>query len=724
MINARLAGASMGFDNELHLSPKRDGKGSTQTATSPPAFTAEKRFAPNPLIQVGNPPQLRANRGYRADIDGLRALAILSVVAFHAGIPHIGGGFIGVDVFFVISGYLISSHILRDLDQGTFRLKTFYERRAKRILPAFFVVVAFCYIAASLLLAPKELERFAAQAISALTSTSNIYFWRRANYFAPLAETQTLLMTWSLGVEEQFYLFFPLLMIVLHRWSRRATFLALGLLSVIALVVAIFQVRRYPAAAFYLLPSRWWELGCGTILGLYEGSPSFKPTEKNKWRQERLGIIGSLLLLLPMILYHNSTAFPGLAALPPVLGSISLISARGSWVNRKLLSLEPLAGIGLISYSWYLWHWPLLSFAHTVTGGPIPRKSAVLTVLLALILAVASYYLIERPFRRRATEPKTLLKYGLLSGLLIILGATVYGAHGFPQRYPGAAILEQEATQPDPSQCIESGASPEKLSEICRPASTPGHTLAVLGDSHASALARYLRPAGREKGWNVIEYTRTRCPQLGDVARYNPREIEESRQCRSYNHKSLNIVLADPHITTVLLGGFWSAPFGGIDSRERYVFGSNNPAEVTTEASWANFKAGLEDVTRQLQAHGKTVILTTDVPRFEFDPLLRDLSETILLRRRLMAFYGGEGSTSSGITQASEPRDVKANAIVRSVAVAYKVEFIDLRAALCKQERCRYVLDGQLLYMDSNHLSIDGARFALGEAQLFRSPLR
>lgn len=709
----------MGLDNREYLSAARAGRENAKAPTNAPVLTPVKRLAVKLPAQPVKPLQVRASRGYRADIDGLRALAILSVVAFHSGVPHIGGGFVGVDVFFVISGYLISSHIVRDLDQGTFRLKSFYERRAKRILPAFFVVVGFCYIAGSLLLAPKELQRFAAQTMGALTSTSNIYFWRRANYFAPSAETQPLLMTWSLGVEEQFYLFFPLLMIMLHRWSRRVRFVALGSLSAIALLVAVFQMTRFPIAAFYLLPSRWWELGCGTLLGLYESSPAPAQKDEQRWRQEGLGIIGSLLLLWPMFGYHNTTAFPGLSAVPPVLGSICLISARGSWINRKLLSVKPLVGIGLISYSLYLWHWPLLSFAHTVTGGTISRYSAVLTVLLALVLAVASYYLIERPFRRRATQPNTLLRYGLLSLLLLVLGATLYAGHGFPQRYPLASSLEAAATQPDPALCLESGALPHKLGGSCRPDPTTRPTLAVLGDSHASALARYLRPAGRENGWSVTEYTRTRCPQLGDVAKYNPREINEARDCRSYNHKALEIVFADSHITTVLLGGYWSAPFGIDSPDDRYVARSNDPADVTTEASWEYFRAGLDRVTRDLQAHGKTVVLTTDVPRYDFDPLARELSESIPLRRRLMIIYGAGGPASFEMGKLLEPRDLRANAIVRSVAEADRAGFIDLTAPLCAQGGCRYVRGGQLLYMDSNHLSIEGAKFALGEASLF-----
>jgi peptidoglycan/LPS O-acetylase OafA/YrhL len=711
----------MGFDNRVLLSTAQAGTESVQAPRKAQALERGEWHGVNAAHSPGHvtQPRARASGSYRPDVDGLRALAILSVVAYHVGVPHFGGGFVGVDVFFVISGYLISSHIYRDQDRGAFSLKAFYERRAKRILPAFFVVVVSCYILASLLLAPMELRRFATQAISALTSTSNIYFWRRTNYFAPAAETQPLLMTWSLGVEEQFYLFFPLLMILLNRWGRRVRLLALGLLSAIALITAVFQVTRFPIAAFFLLPSRWWELGGGTLLGLYERSASTTRNHEGGWRREGLGMIGSLLLLWPIFAYHSSTVFPALSAVPPVLGSVCLLSARDSWVNRRLLSAKPLVSIGLISYSWYLWHWPLLSFARTAAGGPISSYSAVLMVLLALLLAIASYYLIERPFRRRAARPRTLLRYGVVSLLFLVPGVAIYMGHGFPQRYPLATAVEQEAALPDPTLCIESGAFPHKLSETCRPDTSTRPTLAILGDSHASALARYMRSAGIENGWNVTEYTRISCPQLGSIARASPRNVEEARECLSYNRRALEIVLADPHIKTVLLAGFWSAPFGGIESPERYVAGNNNPADVTTEGSWANFKAGLDGVTRDLQGHGKTVVLTTDVPQYKFDPLLRELSQSIPLRRGIMMTYGGEDPTSFGMDRVLEQRDLRANAIVRSVAEADGVQLIDLTAALCAQGICRYMQSGHLFYMDSNHLTIAGAKFALGKAPLF-----
>jgi peptidoglycan/LPS O-acetylase OafA/YrhL len=709
----------MGIDNLVTLSAA--GTEDVDIATIAPSLErvhglrADARKNPaNTATKTGG-----VSRGYRADIDGLRALAILSVVAFHAGLPYIGGGFVGVDVFFVISGYLISSHIVRDLDRGAFSLKSFYERRAKRILPALFVVVVSCYILAALLLAPMELRRFAEQAVSTLTSTSNVYFWRRADYFAPAAETQPFLMTWSLGVEEQFYLFFPLLLIGLSRWSRRVRLLAVAALSAFTLVIAVFQVTRSPVAAFYLLPSRWWELGCGTILGLYECYAPATRDHQAQWRQESVGIVGAVLLFWSILAYKSSTEFPGISAAAPVLGAVCLIAARRSWINRKLLSVKPLVGIGLVSYSWYLWHWPLLSFARAASGGPIPMYAGVLTVLLALLLAVASYYLIEKPFRRRPTQPRTLLNYGLMSLLVVIPGLTIYLGGGFPQHHPLAAAIEREAILPDRSLCLDSGPFPGKLSEVCRPDTSPRSTLAVLGDSHASALARYLRLAGKENGWTVTEYTKSSCPQLGSVTRSSPRHVESARECLSYSSKALEIVVADPHIKTVLLGGFWSAPFGGIDSSERYVVGNSDPAKVTSEESWANFKTGLDDVVRNLQRHGKTVVLTTDVPRYKFDPLLRELSGSIPLRKRLMMAYGAEDATSFGIDQVMEQRDFRANAIVRSVSEANNVQLIDLDATLCAHARCRYVQSGHLLYMDAGHLSVAGAKLALGNAPVF-----
>ena len=665
----------------------------------------------------------QADKGsaYRPDVDGLRGLAILSVVAFHAGLGHVSGGFVGVDVFFVISGYLISSHIYRDLRADKFTLRRFYERRAKRILPAFLAVVLACYALGAGLLAPRELQRLATEAAGALTSTSNFHFWLRLNYFAKAADTQPLLMTWSLAVEEQFYLLFPLLLIACKRAKHGTVLWLLAGVSLLSFGFAVFQVSRYPVAAFFLLPSRWWELGCGTLLGIAEINAQ-KPHRHAPWQREGLALLGVCLLLWSVFTYESSTRFPGAAALPPVLASLCLIRARGSWINRRLLSFGPLVFVGLVSYSWYLWHWPLLSFLHSLTGGELPVRSAAAAVLVAFLLAVLSYAWIETPFRRAKAGAGTLPRYAFACACVLFPAALLYLLHGWPARYPKAAAIEMTVTLPDPGLCLAQGADLGHVPPVCRPNTDLAPTLAVLGDSHASAIARYLRTAAADHGWSLTEYTKASCPQLGSVARASFSRARDAADCLAFNQAALQSVLLDTHVRKVVLAGFWSAPFGGTQNQGRYVLPGQDPLRVTSGESWDNFSRGLAEVVQLLEQHGKTVALATDVPHYEFDPLLIKLTDAIPLRRFLADTAGAGALLSTEAPAVWEERDLHANAIVRATTVAARAQLLDLPASLCHRSSCQYALGDELLYMDFNHLSAAGVRVALGKAAVFDAP--
>ena len=286
---------------------------------------------------------------YRADIDGLRAIAVLSVVAYHVGLPPFSGGFVGVDIFFVISGYLIGGIVEREMRAGIFSFAGFYARRARRLLPALAGVLLFSYGAAALLLAPSETIDYAKSAIATIFAASNILFWKGGGYFSPAAELNPLLMTWSLGVEEQFYIFFPIVLALLLRLRGQRVFVGLAVLSAASLALSVWAVRHAPTGAFYLLPARAWELGAGILLVL-------KPPRVGPALADGLGIAGLALLLVPIFGYDAHTSFPGLTAVPPVLGTVLLIAVPQSRINRFVLSAPPLVLLGLISYSWYLWH--------------------------------------------------------------------------------------------------------------------------------------------------------------------------------------------------------------------------------------------------------------------------------------------------------------------------------------------------------------------------------
>jgi peptidoglycan/LPS O-acetylase OafA/YrhL len=393
---------------------------------------------------------------YRPDIDGLRALAILSVVLYHAGVPRITGGFTGVDIFFVISGYLIGGQIYSELHAGSFSYLSFYRRRAKRILPAYFAVLIFILLAALVLLSPMEAAQTARSAFAATLSASNVLFWATANYFAPKTELNPVLMTWSLGIEEQFYAIIPLLMVLLARFRRNLLLPAVLAICALSFFFAWSLLGRYPMLVFYLLPARAWELGAGVALAAAELCR--KNNALPAPAAQLLSLIGLGSMLVPVYLLTAATPFPGPAALPSVFGTALVIAVPASWINRRLLSLPQLVFIGKVSYSWYLWHWPLLALLRVLYDGTPPRAASLVTVAAALAVAVLSYYLIEQPFRRSAWPPiPLLLRYAVAGGVLLAVCAAIWFSHGAPRRFPALAGMEAagQALSADPCLAAE-----------------------------------------------------------------------------------------------------------------------------------------------------------------------------------------------------------------------------------------------------------------------------
>jgi peptidoglycan/LPS O-acetylase OafA/YrhL len=332
---------------------------------------------------------------YRPEIDGLRAVAVVPVILFHASFGLFSGGFVGVDVFFVISGYLITVIILAELERGSFSLRGFYERRARRLLPALFVVLAACLPFAHLWMLPEQFREFSRAMISVVLFASNIYFWRNTDYFSPTAEENPLLHTWSLAIEEQFYIFYPLLLLLLWRSGRVRIFVLLVLATAASFALAHWGAYRYPGATFFLLPTRAWELGVGGICAfLLHG----------RARQERplLALLGLGLILCSVFAFNAETPFPSAYALLPVGGAALIILYGGSTgLAGRLLASAPLVGIGLISYSAYLWHQPLFAFARVRVSSHPDAALLLLLCVVTLVLAYGTWRLVEQPFRSR-----------------------------------------------------------------------------------------------------------------------------------------------------------------------------------------------------------------------------------------------------------------------------------------------------------------------------------
>ena len=455
---------------------------------------------------------------YRADIDGLRAIAVLGVVLFHAGLG-VSGGFVGVDVFFVISGFLITSLILKDLQSGSFSIVEFWERRARRIFPALAVVVITTLIAGWFLMLSFGYQVLGQSALALTVFASNVQFWRTSGYFDPAAEENPLLHTWSLSVEEQFYLIVPLLLcLVFALRSQRYLGLVLGLGVLASLWISAYWVDRDPKAAFYLLPSRAWELGAGSMLVLA------RPVSSAGLRA-LMGWLGIAAILYAFFFYDANTAFPGLTAITPVTGTALLIWAgmlsdedaeieyRG--VNR-LLATKVLVGIGLISYSFYLWHWPFFAFHRYLFSQSPGVPLAIGYIVFALLISIGSLKYVERPFRERRwaqSRKKVFLFTGLVSLLVMATGLGLWNTRGMPSRLP-AKVVALDATKGDAFyQKARSAVDKDnpffKLGAKNRPC-----RLMVWGDSHGGVLLSMIDELCREYDISAIAATRGQHPPV------------------------------------------------------------------------------------------------------------------------------------------------------------------------------------------------------------------
>lgn len=375
---------------------------------------------------------------YRREIDGLRAIAVLPVMLFHADFQTFSGGFVGVDVFFVISGYLITTIILAELQAGKFSIINFYERRARRILPALFVIMLACLPFAWLWLMPQDMKSFSQSLAAVSTFASNILFWRTSGYFESAAELKPLLHTWSLAVEEQYYLFFPIFLMLTWRLGKRWILWLLAAAFVVSLAGAQWYSVVKPEAAFYLLPTRGWELLVGAFIAFYFANGSNR--NPAKVLSEVAGVIGIMLIIYAIFVFDKQTPFPSLYTLVPTFGTalILLWATQNTFVG-KLLGNKVFVGIGLISYSAYLWHQPLFAFAkHRSLEEPSQALLGFLAII-SIVLAYFSWKYVETPFRdKKLFNRKKIFLFGSVGSVFFIsVGLAGHFTNGFAGRIDG-----------------------------------------------------------------------------------------------------------------------------------------------------------------------------------------------------------------------------------------------------------------------------------------------
>ena len=641
---------------------------------------------------------------YRADIDGLRALAVGSVVIYHADHRWLPGGFTGVDVFFVISGYLITRLIAADLERGQFSLATFYERRARRILPALLAVLAAATAAALAWLLPEELARFGESLLATLLFGSNVYFWRVSDYFATPPDSTPLLHTWSLAVEEQFYLVFPLVLLAMARCRAplRAALLWAALAG--SLLLAEWGAHHKPTPAFYLGPTRAWELLCGAVLAL-----RMVPPIRSRAVAELAAAAGLAAIGAGFVILSEQSRFPGIAALLPCVGAALAIHAgegHRTLVSR-LLGWRPLVFVGLISYSLYLWHWVVLVFARHLALRELTVPELGGLIALSFLLAALSWRFIEQPFRRARRPPagaqgapvplvgtRVLLASTAATALLLAAGGAAFVASaGLPGRLSPPALAFAQAQQDTWAQrdacegriCDLGTADPE------RPA------VLLWGDSHAAALAPALQELAAAGDRRAIVAFKHSCPPLLSYRSFE----ERATDCAPFAQAVLERIGDGQGVEHVILHARW--PW--------YVEGTRNEQPTATpirltpdgfdpDANARTVAALLAQTVAALRERGIEVTVVTSIPEVGVDApelLVRSVQRAKPLPHVEAADF--------------ESRTARAHsAIAAAAAAAPALRVIHVYPELCREGRCAIARDGRALYHDDDHLSVEGAR--------------
>ncbi|TLU73831.1 acyltransferase family protein [Lichenicoccus roseus] len=643
---------------------------------------------------------------YRPDIDGLRAIAVVAVVLFHAGLWPLRSGYAGVDIFFVISGYLIGGIIYRDAVAGRFTFARFYARRARRILPALFVVVTGSLALGLLLLDPSELHRLGVSAGSALAALSNVRFWLGTGYFSPDARNDPMLMTWSLGVEEQFYIFFPFVLLGLRRLGTRSVLPALLALSLFSLTASAICTAHMPTMAFYLLPTRAWELGAGAMLAIFQAQGG----RVLRGRPAQVASVAGLgAVAASLVVFNARTPFPGLAALLPVLGTVVLIASGDSPINRRVLGHRVPVAIGRISYSWYLLHWPLMTFVRICSIQQPPVTVLLTVAVLSLALAALSWRLVEQPFRRpRGSDGATVVRYGAVLASMLVLPMLATLSRGMPGRFqPGVAAMDREVVAEQTYPCLASmEATAPNLTASCVTPGVASPSIALIGDSHAAALGPGLQAIARRSGWGSLVLTKSSCRPMRTVTVVQFDRPGYAEACRSFMRASFERVLKTRSVSSVILAGLWSGPL--VDRNERYDgpgLGVDDGTRLLT--------LGLDEAVRALRAAGKQVFIAEDVPRWTLDPMRLALLEAMPLRHDFERLIeSGPGPAAIGIV-ARPPEMERA---VGDVASTSGARLLRTTPAFCTPG-CRWREGAELFYVDTNHLSKAGGQRALALSQ-------
>ncbi len=637
---------------------------------------------------------------YRPDIDGLRALAVVPVVLFHAHLGFIRGGFAGVDVFFVISGYLITLMILTEMEAGRFTIAKFYQRRILRIFPALLTVMAFAAVLGWLYSTPDDYKRLGESITSVSAFLSNVYFWKDSGYFGVAPEAKPLLHTWSLSVEEQFYVLFPIYLLLIRKLGRRSQIVITLSIWTLSLLLSIAGVAIEPAAAFFFLPGRIWELLTGSLLAM-QAFPS--PVRRFEPILASWG--GLLLIVLAMLLLDETVPFPGLAAVAPVLGAALVIWAGSTAApaGNRILSNGWFVLLGKISYPLYLWHFPVFAFALYLSVGDLPAIQWLGLAALSVLLAFLTWKFIETPVRTRGRNlsAPAVIALGCASmGITGAAGFTAYMMKGFefrvsPERV--ALVRGMVDRMPEARQCMETGAADIARGRFCAlgAGTVPANTL-IWGDSFAEAVAPGILAAASRTNKRVLLAGRYGCM-------LQPRRPVEIMQrdglCQEHNNAVLGGLETRDDIHNVILVTRWPSGTGAGEAQHSIESGAN---WSSPENRAGIFAANIEELQKSLSGMGKTVWVVGPIPLGKYH-----IPRTLYVQS--LGFDTGveirpltlEHKAAFGWVTAFLDR-LKETAMVRT---------IELDTSLCGTNACKIVDQSHPFYFDNNHLSVHGATF-------------
>jgi peptidoglycan/LPS O-acetylase OafA/YrhL len=649
-------------------------------------------------------------QAYRADIDGLRALAVLSVIFHHYLVPGFRGGFVGVDVFFVISGFLIAAHIESEIAAGRFSLLAFYERRIRRILPALFLMYALFLLLARQVDFPRELHLQSRLAAYVIPFLANYAFYQNAgNYSGEFAGHIALLHTWSLAVEEQFYLFFPLLMMAISRFMRRGYSVVLWPMAVASFVLCLVATHIEPSAAFYLTPFRAWELLAGALLAVGR----FSPPRDDRVRAG-VALLGLLLIAGADLLLSDDTPYPGKWALVPCAGAVAILHAScdRSMPVGKLLDNPIMRRIGLWSYSLYLFHWPLLVLAQYYAFDPLSISLRCVLLASTFLLGALSWRYVEQPFRGPGALLRRPALFGIAaaSGAALILAAFVLHRATDPRRYSAREHAQFPTYTADQARCRNT--SPEDTRRpSCKVGDNSAPVEAILwGDSHALAILPAVDAAYAKHHEAAIFAQTGGCPPLlgVHVRDFSPAEsnlfrswidargLGRSESCKRHSEAVLNWI-ANSHIGTVILAAHWIAYTE--DKHSRRLTDSQSPDNFSMLDNAAVFARGLDSLLAELERVHVRVFLVDDAPQSIVDvPYALASAQRLHLDREFRI---------SRVTY--EAQQHSAAAIFARLQTRHGFRILKPQDLLCAGGMCSIARDDAPLYADEEHLSELGA---------------